>query len=1389
LSPRAKLSNEELAFCFGSCRGSETKSNVESPGITAASIDNFAVRRAVTKLSDFEETLANLVSHHEVRLDPREFPLPCPSQASRLVQSVHDELRDSWSGYQTARCDTFSLSPEAGEVFESLSLQAASELSAIESDLKAAFDLTRVLSDRDVLVKFQKVSGLLPTVSKSDFTRILYEPCWMLAINPAITTYISGPILEGLEVWHCLCVFEDKLQRLRSLSSEDDIITELQVTREFDPKKFPAWLAFEVEHQLQIRPEQALIAKHMIESPGDIMQLNMGLGKTRVIVPMLVLFWTRDCKEKTGRITRLNVLPNLFHEGKDFYRATLTGSIACIRVFTLPFCRDVVLDDRRLASLSLLLTQCRESRGIMLACPEHRLSLELKKVELHRAGRHATAELLLTNVHDSSMWREIFDESDELLHHRFRLIYATGAADNLPEATHRYRVPQLLLYLFLASPELRYWLDSNPGVLIKEGVSTSDSLPSFRLNGKLLSETKSRELRKILAKGILSDPPYELDWVRKHPALPWIQRYVVEPEACNTDDILPADRMHDVLILRGLLAGNVLTNCLQKRHRVEFGIDYSGNKRIAIPFRAADVPEARSEFAHPDSAIVLTCIAYYSDGLDANKLTEAFEVLLGLGKESKRRQYTSWFLLSKCRMGPDQERLDTVDKIDLKNQTQFKLLLKYFSRNVHTINFYLLHLVFPVEMQYYPERITATSWNLTENDGRQVFGFSGTNDNYRLLPLKVRQYFFDPSSAMPERQKRRWLTVFGTNGLMVDRMLDHTIGCRRLPATESVPGALLSFVQNSQPLVHAMIDAGALLAGVDNKAFAAMLIDVLRQQSSDHRGVTFFDPTTNKWSITEIESGRTLPTDRSSIAVEETFAFFDEPRCRGADLKLRPCAVAMLTLGPGMGKEKLMQGAGRMRLLGRGQKLVLVGTDEVFGHVDATAKTSPDVPTEMQTKRVIAWALRNTVEANANGLLSWASQGLFHATSYGDPQLTVEPEVASLWDLYEKPFVPTTVENAVDAKRHEYISRRGSDCPLDLERLATVDDISRIVSDFGCSVSHSAEGLDDECEREIELQRESEMEQEIEVPQMDAVDELDWDVSAVLSRRSPFDLPREVGVQLLRGFVRDSLLPSSLGRIDWPTNVFVTENFRRTVVDRTSRQPPKPMNSYLRLVDSCLAFTKTGDVLLLSEREADKVVERMYQCQIETPRADASDTWLFHLSLLRTSLDGTLPGLGGETMALTANRPELRTSFALPDNVVACLQLFAGETYYATPERKASLKAILAPGSRTLRSGRTPICFPSSESSDSACLADEPIHLVSMRGYAHRYPYSPLEEVCKKISSEYEAEMYRREERKSARAKGISAAAAAAATTAATAAPAPAPAAAPAPAPDPAALP
>jgi len=59
--------------------------------------------------------------------------------------------------------------------------------------------------------------------------------------------------------------------------------------QDWDPMCYPEWLLLEVENNILIRQEQAHICREMMlpsSGSNSIVQLNMGLGKSSVIVPM-----------------------------------------------------------------------------------------------------------------------------------------------------------------------------------------------------------------------------------------------------------------------------------------------------------------------------------------------------------------------------------------------------------------------------------------------------------------------------------------------------------------------------------------------------------------------------------------------------------------------------------------------------------------------------------------------------------------------------------------------------------------------------------------------------------------------------------------------------------------------------------------------------------------------------------------------------------------------------------------------------------------------------------------------------------------------------------------------------------------------------------------------
>ena len=81
-----------------------------------------------------------------------------------------------------------------------------------------------------------------------------------------------------------------------------------------------------------------------------------------------------------------------------------------------------------------------------------------------------------------------------------------------------------------------------------------------------------------------------------------------------------------------------------------------------------------------------------------------------------------------------------------------------------------------------------------------------------------------------------------------------------------------------------------------------------------------------------------------------------------------------------------------------------------------------------------------------------------------------------------------------------------------------------------------------------------------------------------------------------------------------------------------------------------------------------------------------------------------------------------RACHCTPDNLLACLQLFAGETAFTTRSRRYALKQII----------QTNTQMPHGE----------PLHIVTARGYEHCYSRSDLEVVCKELMREDEAKNY-----------------------------------------------
>jgi hypothetical protein len=438
------------------------------------------------------------------------------------------------------------------------------------------------------------------------------------------------------------------------------------------------------------------------------------------------------------------------------------------------------------------------------------------------------------------------------------------------------------------------------------------------------------------------------------------------------------------LALRGLLAFEVLTHVLTKRCTVEYGIRKANRKatsslvskhhsvRMAVPYRAKDVASDRSEFGHPDVAILTTHLSYYFEGLSFVQFVDALRKLTSgsIKKETARDIYEKDWLEIDDEVPSE---LRSFQCINLADAALLHQLHSHLCFNIRVINFWLSNLVLPNETRQFPRKLFASAWDLVgmvplngenKNYSRQYAtrGFSGTNDSRFLLPAAMKQ------------QDLSQLKL--TNADVIDRILSQESPNSKeakvhfLPPNLSGKELLLQIVRCAHS-PGVLLDPGALMVALSNHQVAQVWLQNLPSESSVKAAVFFDEHDTlcclDRWT------GSTMPLELSPYKnrLEDVIVYLDDHHTRGTDLKLPVNVHAAVTLCSGLPKEKLMQTCMRLRQLGAGlQTVCFWAPPEVRRDLSGSGLLD-----------VIRWSIRNTVKMLSDSLLAWASQGLLFSLS------------------------------------------------------------------------------------------------------------------------------------------------------------------------------------------------------------------------------------------------------------------------------------------------------------------------------------------------------------------------------------------------------------------------
>ena len=198
------------------------------------------------------------------------------------------------------------------------------------------------------------------------------------------------------------------------------------------------------------------------------------------------------------------------------------------------------------------------------------------------------------------------------------------------------------------------------------------------------------------------------------------------------------------------------------------------------------------------------------------------------------------------------------------NDEQMTKLYELLRKLPACIHWLLEQVVFPSFMQHQLCKLSASGQEL---GGSMLFdrriGFSGTPSD--LLPLDLGRCGYER----------------GSDGKMLHVLTDPDVVGIEIARAGWTVKSLLRHVASAEPRVNALIDTGALITGLSNKAVARYLL--LNGLGKWCEGVIFLDESDEKMILVKA-TGRVLSLSQCGISVDKRFAFYDQIHTTGGRL-------------------------------------------------------------------------------------------------------------------------------------------------------------------------------------------------------------------------------------------------------------------------------------------------------------------------------------------------------------------------------------------------------------------------------------------------------------------------------------------------------------------------
>lgn len=664
----------------------------------------------------------------------------------------------------------------------------------------------------------------------------------------------------------------------------------------WDPAVYTDWLLLEIDANMQIRKDQVTVALEMISpssGANSVLQMNMGQGKTSVIMPMVACVLA-DRK----MLARLLVPKALLSQTAQILQSRLGGLLGR-EVTHVPFSRRTPTAQQHILEYRNLHEDMMRSAGIMLAIPEHVLSFKLCGLQRVSDCKFSEAyQMIAIQRWMDEACRDILDECDFTLATRTQLIYPSGAQLAVDGHPHRWKVAEVILGL--VAHHLRDLAQEFPQSIDVIERAVTEFPVAYFLRGDVENALVQRVVDDVCAGRTSMLPIRNCTKEQRQAIRVFISREMVDQRIIDVvsqlfPDVPNARKI--VYLLRGLLVHGILLLCLKRRWNVQYGL-HPDRDPVAVPFHAKGVPSEQAEWGHPDVAILFTCLAFYYQGLDQKQLRRSLQVVLK--SDDPTTEYDQWTQTSTSL--PDALRHWNIINVD--DEGQVEEIWRHLRFSTVVINHFLNYFVFPAHAKQFSIKLQASGWDVplfsadklwTDEGGNRpgiTTGFSGTNDNRRLLPMTIEQHDLPGLSHtnaevltyLLQKRNRGYILAANKRGRRFSEfeLLDHL----------------------SANNMRVLIDAGAFILEMDNRSLVKAWLD----RVPEAQGAVYFGADNKAW--VQYRAGKTVPLIATPFAenLDDCLVYLDEAHTRGTDLKLPAQARGALTLGLNQTKDHTVQG-------------------------------------------------------------------------------------------------------------------------------------------------------------------------------------------------------------------------------------------------------------------------------------------------------------------------------------------------------------------------------------------------------------------------------------------------------------------------------------------------